>query len=77
MATQSGPVGSADNIKRHIEQEREVLGENIQDLQGRVEGYQQRFRDATDWRLWLERKPLIAVGAAFGSGLLLSLISRK
>ncbi len=54
-----------DEIKQHIERQREELGENIQALETRVKG-------ATDWRSWIEKKPLLLLGLAFGGGLYLS-----
>ncbi len=54
-----------DQIKRHIETQREQLGENLQHLEHRV-------RSATDWRNWLREKPLVMLGLAFGAGLYLS-----
>ena len=50
-----------DEIKRHIHRQREQLGENLQDLETEV-------RKATDWRSWVERKPLVALGIAFVGG---------
>jgi hypothetical protein len=66
MAQKPNEVGGPDEIKRHIEREREVLGANIEQLEHRV-------RSATDWRTWLNRKPLLLLGLAFGGGLYLSL----
>jgi ElaB/YqjD/DUF883 family membrane-anchored ribosome-binding protein len=52
-------------IRQHIEAQRAELGENLQFLEHRV-------RKAADWRTWVQERPLIMVGAAFGVGLLLS-----
>jgi ElaB/YqjD/DUF883 family membrane-anchored ribosome-binding protein len=54
-----------DAIRQHIEVQRAELGENLQFLEHRVKA-------ATDWRNWLQERPLVMVGAAFGVGFLLS-----
>jgi hypothetical protein len=54
-----------DQIKREIEVQREALGVNLQRLEN-------RFRTATNWHTWLNRRPLVALGIAFGGGLLLA-----
>lgn len=55
-----------DAIKHEIEQQREALGANLERLE-------ERFRAVTNWRTYLERKPLVALGIAFGGGLLLAI----
>ena len=55
-----------NEIKQHIDAKREELGENLGILQHKV-------KRATDWRSWVERKPLVAVGAAFAGGLWLAM----
>lgn len=52
-------------IKHHIEAQRAELGENLQFLEHRV-------RNATDWRTWVNERPLAMAGAAFGVGFILS-----
>ncbi len=54
-----------DTIKQHIEKQREVLGENLQYLEHRV-------RSATDWRTWVDSKPLLFLALAFAGGFILS-----
>jgi hypothetical protein len=48
-----------------IETSRDRLGENLSDLESRM-------REATDWRTYYERHPLLFIGGAVGGGLLLS-----
>jgi hypothetical protein len=55
----------ADAIKQHIDAQRERLGENLQRLEHEV-------KKAADWRIWVERKPLVALGVAFAGGLWLA-----
>jgi hypothetical protein len=55
----------SDEIKRHIDEQRSELGENLERLEERV-------KSTTDWRLQVERRPMVALGVAFGTGLLLS-----
>jgi hypothetical protein len=52
---------ATEAIKQHIHTQREKLGENLQDLETQV-------RKAADWRTWVERKPLVALGVAFVGG---------
>ncbi len=54
-----------DEIKRRIERHRERLGENLEILQNEVVR-------AKNWKTWVERKPLAALGLAFVGGLWLS-----
>lgn len=51
-----------DEIRQHIDTQRERLGENLQDLEHQV-------KKATDWRTWVERKPLAALGIALAGGI--------
>ncbi len=44
---------------------RDKLGDNLNDLESRM-------RQATDWRTYYERHPLMFVGAALGGGFLIS-----
>lgn len=44
---------------------RDRLGDNLNDLESRM-------RQATDWRTYYERHPLMFVGAALGGGFLIS-----
>ncbi len=59
-----------DVIKHHIEQQREVLGENLNYLEHRV-------RAMADWRTWVDHKPLLVAAVAFGAGLALAIGTRK
>ena len=58
-----------DEIKQHIDAQREQLGENLEILQHEV-------KRVTNWRTWVERKPLIAIGVAFAGGLWLAMRGR-
>ncbi|GAC1626430.1 MAG: hypothetical protein PVS2B2_08350 [Candidatus Acidiferrum sp.] len=55
----------SDQIERYIREQRNELGENISELQEKV-------KDAVDWRVQFEDRPMTMIGLAFGSGLLLS-----
>jgi Protein of unknown function (DUF3618). len=52
-------------IARHIERERERLGQNLHELEDKV-------RRSADWRTHFENHPLLAMGLALGGGMLLS-----
>ncbi len=51
----------SDRIERHIEQTREKLGRNLNELETRV-------RTTLDWRGRYERNPWAVLGIAFGAG---------
>jgi hypothetical protein len=55
----------SDEIKRHIDEQRSELGENLERLEERV-------KSTADWRTHFDRRPMMALGVAFGTGLLLS-----
>lgn len=52
-------------IEQHIHVARVELGNNLNELETRI-------RDATNWRTYVDRKPLTMVAVAFGSGILLA-----
>lgn len=54
-----------NEIERDIERSRDRLRENLQALESKV-------KESTDWRTYLDRYPLAALGIAFGGGLLLA-----
>jgi ElaB/YqjD/DUF883 family membrane-anchored ribosome-binding protein len=54
-----------DAIRQHIEAQRAELGENLQFLEHRV-------RARTDWRTWVQERPMAMLGVAFGVGFLLA-----
>jgi len=61
----------ADQIERRIEAERSELGQNLYELQAKVD-------EVTDWRAQFQKLPMVIIGAAFGGGLLLaSMTGRK
>ncbi|MGB2889604.1 MAG: hypothetical protein WBC04_18060 [Candidatus Acidiferrales bacterium] len=55
----------ADQIERHIRDQRNELGEHINELQEKV-------KRAVDWRVQFEERPMTMIGIAFGGGVLLS-----
>lgn len=55
----------SDQIERHIEEQRNELGENISELQEKV-------KSAVDWRAQFQQRPMVMMGIAFGGGMLLS-----
>ena len=52
-------------IATHIENAREDLGSNLQELE-------QRVKSVTDWRQQFRNNPMMMVGLAFGSGVFLA-----
>jgi hypothetical protein len=59
-----------DEIERHINETRNELGENIDELQ-------QKVKTTFDWRAQFQQRPWTLVGAAFGGGLLVSMLIPK
>jgi len=57
----------ADQIERHIGEQRAELGENINELQRKV-------KNTFDWRAQFKQRPIAMLGLAAGGGLLLSAI---
>jgi hypothetical protein len=52
-------------IERHINQQREHLGDNLDELEHKI-------RSAVDWRAQMQVRPMAMVALAFGGGMLLS-----
>ena len=59
-----------DQIERHISETRNELGENIDELQEKV-------KTTFDWRVQFQQRPWTLIGAAFGGGLLVSMLIPK
>ncbi|RPJ51774.1 MAG: hypothetical protein EHM23_33705 [Acidobacteria bacterium] len=57
----------SDEIKKHIDTQRSELSENLERLEERV-------KSTTDWRAQVEKRPMTALGIAFGGGLLLGAV---
>jgi len=55
-----------DELKYHVEQIRDRLDQNLNQLE-------YRLKAAVNWRTQFERRPWVFLGAAFGGALLLSL----
>jgi hypothetical protein len=55
----------SDQIAGHIRDQRDELGEHINELQEKV-------KRAVDWRVQFEERPMTMIGLAFGGGMLLS-----
>jgi hypothetical protein len=55
----------SDEIKQHIDHERQRLGSNIREIESRV-------KRSTDWRTAFEKNPWMLLGAAAAGGLVLA-----
>jgi hypothetical protein len=55
----------SDEIKQHIDRERQRLGSNIREIESRV-------KRSTDWRSAFEKNPWMLLGAAAAGGLILA-----
>jgi hypothetical protein len=55
----------SDEIKQHIDQERQRLGSNIREIESRV-------KRSTDWHTAFEKNPWMLLGATAAAGLILS-----
>ena len=56
---------TTDQIESHIENRREDLGSNLNELE-------QKVKAVTDWRQQFQKNPKTMIGAAFGGGVLLA-----
>lgn len=56
---------TANQIETHIEQTRDTLGSNIQELE-------QKVKSVTDWKQHFQNNPMTMIGVAFGGGVLLA-----
>jgi hypothetical protein len=56
---------TADQIEAHIDQTRQQLGANIEELQRRVD-------NVTDWREQFRARPYMLLGVACAGGILLA-----
>ncbi|MGA8027024.1 MAG: hypothetical protein WB992_07750 [Bryobacteraceae bacterium] len=60
----------SNQIERQIAAERGQLGQNLNELQSRVE-------EATDWRFQFQKRPMLMMGIAIGGGLLLASVTGR
>jgi len=61
---------TSSQIERQIVNERGQLGQNLNELQSRVE-------QATDWRFQFQKRPMLMMGMALGGGMLLASVPRR
>src|SRR5438046_1854948 len=54
-----------DQIEQHIASTRHELGANLHELEDKV-------KQATDWKTYYDRNPMLMVGLAFGGGVMLA-----
>jgi hypothetical protein len=59
-----------DQIERHIHDTRNELGEHIEELH-------QKVKTTFDWRVQFQQRPWLLTAAAFGGGLLVSMVIPK
>jgi len=55
----------SDEIKEHIDQERQRLGSNIREIESRV-------KRSTDWHTAFDKNPWMLIGAAAAGGVILA-----
>lgn len=59
----------SNQIEREIVAERGQLGQNLNELQSKVE-------EITDWRAQFQKRPMLMMGVALGGGVLLATMTR-
>jgi hypothetical protein len=59
---------TSNQIERQIQAERGQLGQNLNELELKVQ-------EVTDWRAQFKKRPVLMMGVAVGSGLLLALLT--
>ena len=60
---------TVDQIEAHIDQTRQRLGSNLQELERRVDA-------ATDWREQFRARPYVALGLALAGGVAMATVVR-
>jgi hypothetical protein len=60
----------SNQIERQIQAERGQLGQNLNELQSKVQ-------EVTDWRAQFQKRPTLMMGAAVGGGLLLASLTGR
>jgi hypothetical protein len=60
---------TTDQIENYIEDKREDLSSNLQELETKV-------KTMTDWKHYFETSPMTMMGVAFGGGILLATMIR-
>jgi hypothetical protein len=61
---------AASQIKNHIDHERKHLSSNLREFEDKV-------KSAVDWRVQFRKRPMVFLGLAFGSGVMLASGSRR
>jgi len=61
---------TTNQIENHIEDTREDLGSNLQELERKV-------KSVTDWKHYYSKSPMTMIGVAFGAGVLLAAMGGK
>ncbi len=56
---------TTNKIETHIENTRDILGSNLQELEEKV-------KSVTDWREQFQKNPMTMIGVAFGGGVLMA-----
>lgn len=56
---------NSSQIERRIDTERDQLGQNLHELQSKVEGL-------TDWRAQFQKRPMVMMGVAIAGGMVLA-----
>jgi len=59
-----------EQIEKHIDATRGQLGDNLNELEGKL-------REVVDWRVQFDAHPLPLLGLALGAGLLLASMVRR
>lgn len=60
----------SSQIERRIAAERGELGQNLNELQSKVQ-------EVTDWRIQFQKRPMLMLGVAVGGGLLLASVTGR
>jgi len=64
-------MGETKNqIENHIEDARESLGSNLEELERKV-------KSVTDWKHYYSKSPMTMIGVAFGAGVLIAAMAGK
>jgi ElaB/YqjD/DUF883 family membrane-anchored ribosome-binding protein len=69
--------GAGERVQERVQHTAERVHDKVQDAKDRVEHVRGQVREASDWRVWLRKQPLLLAALAFTGGFWLALRARR